>query len=113
MIGLSTESSHMVVNVDGLMPPVPSPPVNAEVENIREESTVVVNDKAIDISEDEEDQENEPLIASAECRICQDECPIKTLESPCACSGSLKVLCVFIIVSFREKLPTYICFFLI
>lgn len=94
MIGLSAESSHMVVNVDGLMPPVPSPPVNAEVENIREESAVVVNDKAIDISEDEdeEDQENEPLIASAECRICQDECPIKTLESPCACSGSLKVL---------------------
>lgn len=83
----------MVVNVDGLMPPVPSPPVNAEVENIREESTVVVNDKAIDISDDE-GQENEPLIASAECRICQDECPIKTLESPCACSGSLKVLCV-------------------
>lgn len=97
MIGLLTESSHMVVNVDGLMRPVPLTPVNSEVENAGSETpepsgsaaaVVVANDKAIDISDEEE---NEPLIASAECRICQDECPIKNLESPCACSGSLKV----------------------
>lgn len=94
MIGLSTESSHTVVNIDGLMRPVPLPPVNAEVESMRSESpepSMVANEKAIDISdEDEDENENEPLIASAECRICQDECPIKNLESPCSCSGSLK-----------------------
>uniref|UniRef100_A0A1J3INP6 Putative E3 ubiquitin ligase SUD1 n=1 Tax=Noccaea caerulescens TaxID=107243 RepID=A0A1J3INP6_NOCCA len=92
MIGLLTESSHTVVNVDGLMRPLPLPPVNAEVESMRSESpepSMVANEKAIDISDEDED-ENEPLIASAECRICQDECPIKNLESPCSCSGSLK-----------------------
>lgn len=91
MIGLSTESSssQMVVNVDGLKRPVPLSPVNAEVEEMRSES-LVVNDKAIDISDEGED-ENEPLIVSAECRICSDESPVENLESPCACSGSLKV----------------------
>ncbi|XP_039069284.1 uncharacterized protein LOC120215786 [Hibiscus syriacus] len=34
--------------------------------------------------------EEEPLVQSAECRICQDEDCIKNLETPCACSGSLK-----------------------
>ncbi|MBA0656590.1 hypothetical protein Goklo_008932, partial [Gossypium klotzschianum] len=36
------------------------------------------------------EEEEEPLIQSAECRICQDEDSIKNLETPCACSGSLK-----------------------
>ncbi|KAK8537585.1 hypothetical protein V6N13_096599 [Hibiscus sabdariffa] len=34
--------------------------------------------------------EEEPLIQTAECRICQEEDSIKNLETPCACSGSLK-----------------------
>ncbi|KAE8707412.1 RING/FYVE/PHD zinc finger superfamily protein isoform 2 [Hibiscus syriacus] len=34
--------------------------------------------------------EEEPLIQAAECRICQEEDDIKNLETPCACSGSLK-----------------------
>ncbi|KAK8657688.1 hypothetical protein V6N13_035915 [Hibiscus sabdariffa] len=34
--------------------------------------------------------EEEPLIQTAECRICQEEDGIKNLETPCACSGSLK-----------------------
>ncbi|KAI3513388.1 hypothetical protein L1887_20719 [Cichorium endivia] len=34
--------------------------------------------------------EDEPLIQSIECRICQEEDTIKNLEVPCACSGSLK-----------------------
>lgn len=38
---------------------------------------------------DEDDEE--PLIQMAECRICQEEDHIKNLETPCACSGSLKV----------------------
>ncbi|ONK73890.1 uncharacterized protein A4U43_C03F620 [Asparagus officinalis] len=34
--------------------------------------------------------EEEPLIQTVECRICQEEDHIKNLETPCACSGSLK-----------------------
>ncbi|KAK4762343.1 hypothetical protein SAY86_008111 [Trapa natans] len=34
--------------------------------------------------------EEQPLIQMGECRICQDEDTIQNLESPCACSGSLK-----------------------
>ncbi|KAJ3677379.1 hypothetical protein LUZ60_003103 [Juncus effusus] len=35
-------------------------------------------------------EEESPLINIAECRICQEEDQIKNLESPCACTGSLK-----------------------
>ncbi|KAL3511124.1 hypothetical protein ACH5RR_030525 [Cinchona calisaya] len=38
----------------------------------------------------EENEEEAPLIALAECRICQEEDSSNNLESPCACSGSLK-----------------------
>ncbi|CAM8942184.1 unnamed protein product [Rhodiola kirilowii] len=34
--------------------------------------------------------EEEPLLQTAECRICQEEDRVKNLETPCACSGSLK-----------------------
>ncbi|CAM8936438.1 unnamed protein product [Rhodiola kirilowii] len=34
--------------------------------------------------------EEEPLVQTAECRICQEEDRVRNLESPCACSGSLK-----------------------
>ncbi|KAE9595615.1 hypothetical protein Lal_00030562 [Lupinus albus] len=34
--------------------------------------------------------EEEPLIQMSECRICQEEDGVSNLESPCACSGSLK-----------------------
>ncbi|KAF6171852.1 hypothetical protein GIB67_007373 [Kingdonia uniflora] len=34
--------------------------------------------------------EEEPLIQNVECRICQEEDHINNLETPCACSGSLK-----------------------
>ena len=36
-------------------------------------------------------EETEALIGMVECRICQEEDLAKNLESPCACSGSLKV----------------------
>ncbi|KAK7855783.1 putative e3 ubiquitin ligase sud1 [Quercus suber] len=35
-------------------------------------------------------EEEEPLIQTVECRICQEEDSIKNLEIPCACNGSLK-----------------------
>jgi len=84
----------MVVYVDGLMRPVP---VLAEVEKIRSETpepsgvtTVVEDHNAIDIYGGDTTQEDDSLIWSAECRICQEESEIKNLESPCACNGSLK-----------------------
>ena len=36
-------------------------------------------------------EEEEPLIQTVECRICQEEDSVKNLEVPCSCSGSLKV----------------------
>uniref|UniRef100_A0A2N9J769 RING-CH-type domain-containing protein n=1 Tax=Fagus sylvatica TaxID=28930 RepID=A0A2N9J769_FAGSY len=36
--------------------------------------------------------EEEPLIQTVECRICQEEDSIKNLEIPCACNGSLKIV---------------------
>ncbi|KAB2609372.1 hypothetical protein D8674_012540 [Pyrus ussuriensis x Pyrus communis] len=35
-------------------------------------------------------EEEEPLIQTVECRICQEEDSVKNLEVPCSCSGSLK-----------------------
>ncbi|CAE6075388.1 unnamed protein product [Arabidopsis arenosa] len=35
-------------------------------------------------------EEEEPLLQSVECRICQEEDTTKNLEAPCACNGSLK-----------------------
>ncbi|XP_010554312.1 PREDICTED: uncharacterized protein LOC104824079 [Tarenaya hassleriana] len=89
-------SSHVVVYVNGLVRPVPLSPVHAEVENARSDAAgpsgsvaeAEEENRRIDISDGEADEE--PLIGFAECRICREECSIKNLESPCACSGSLK-----------------------
>ncbi|XP_010551546.1 PREDICTED: uncharacterized protein LOC104822125 [Tarenaya hassleriana] len=80
-------SDHLVVFVDRMVRPVPANPVRAETEspNAAGPSSSTSPDKAID-----EGGEEEPLIQSAECRICQEEDSVKNLESPCACSGSLK-----------------------
>ncbi|KAL8091515.1 uncharacterized protein LOC141690131 [Apium graveolens] len=45
---------------------------------------------AIDIEDNNGASEEEPLIQTVECRICQEEDSIKNLEVPCACNGSLK-----------------------
>ncbi|KAJ4711340.1 RING/FYVE/PHD zinc finger superfamily protein [Melia azedarach] len=39
---------------------------------------------------DEEMGDDEPLLQVGECRICQEEDSLHNLETPCACSGSLK-----------------------
>lgn len=78
-------SEHMVVNVDRLMRPVPSPPVESETP----EPSCIMEDNAVDIYKGEEEEED-PLVWWGECRICQEESAIKNLESPCACNGSLK-----------------------
>lgn len=91
----------MVVYVDGMMRPVP---VLAEVEKIRSEtpepSGLTAVDNAIDIYDGDTSTEDDSLILSAECRICQEESDINNLESPCACNGSLKVVFFFSFASF-------------
>ncbi|PQP93109.1 uncharacterized protein Pyn_31164 [Prunus yedoensis var. nudiflora] len=42
------------------------------------------------VGEEVVSEEEEPLIQTVECRICQEEDSVKNLEVPCACSGSLK-----------------------
>ncbi|PON57385.1 Zinc finger, RING/FYVE/PHD-type [Parasponia andersonii] len=51
--------------------------------------TCVINVEGVEEHYGPEDEE-EPLIRTAECRICQEEDTLKNLEVPCACSGSLK-----------------------
>jgi hypothetical protein len=40
-------------------------------------------------------EEQQPLVSMAECRICQEEDLIQNLDDPCACIGSLKVFFFF------------------
>ncbi|KAM3324173.1 hypothetical protein P3S67_005324 [Capsicum chacoense] len=53
-------------------------------------SSKMVKEKELAVDGEEEANEEVPLIGGAECRICQDEDSLNNLESPCACSGSLK-----------------------
>lgn len=48
-------------------------------------------DKVVVIVEHEDEDEQTALLGMGECRICQEEDSLNNLESPCACSGSLKV----------------------
>lgn len=78
---------HLILDVDRL-----SMPQNIEATRAAEGSG---SSESIEGKRDEErlvlEEEEEPLIQTLECRICQEEDHIKNLESPCACSGSLKV----------------------
>ncbi|XP_054808353.1 uncharacterized protein LOC129310520 [Prosopis cineraria] len=88
-------SDHLVVCVDRLLRPAAADPVShpAEVPSAdvagSSGSAPVVDDETRS-EHDEDCNEDEPLIQMAECRICQEEDGIKNLETPCACSGSLK-----------------------
>ncbi|XP_072982161.1 uncharacterized protein [Typha latifolia] len=80
---------HLVLHVDSLLKPgtettmeaekglVPAGASSPEGSHGKEEEELVIG-------------EEEPLIQMVECRICQEEDRIKNLETPCACSGSLK-----------------------
>ncbi|CAK9316707.1 unnamed protein product [Citrullus colocynthis] len=99
-------SDHLVLYVDRLIRPqtvdsVPNPtevvpllPVGGDLET---DSVGLSSSTTSTSNVDERAQENEgldgeddSLIQTAECRICQDEDVIRKLETPCACSGSLK-----------------------
>ncbi|KAG8663186.1 uncharacterized protein LOC110603577 isoform X2 [Manihot esculenta] len=78
-------SDHVVLYVDHLMRPDQVPP-----EPSAGPSSSTLNQETHAVALDQETQEDEPLIQVAECRICQEEDSVNNLETPCACSGSLK-----------------------
>ncbi|KAE8705370.1 RING/FYVE/PHD zinc finger superfamily protein isoform 2 [Hibiscus syriacus] len=81
-------SDHLVLYVDRLLMPVPLQPEESEAAPSTEipGPSCSVKEKEIVPGGEEE----EPLIQAAECRICQEEDSVENLETPCACSGSLK-----------------------
>ncbi|KAL8518717.1 hypothetical protein ACS0TY_009894 [Phlomoides rotata] len=79
-VGLSQPVSEAVGGMNGKKPEM----VGSSSSIAAEDDTVVV------AVADEEEDENAPLIGMGECRICQEEDSVNNLESPCACSGSLK-----------------------
>ncbi|KAE9605526.1 hypothetical protein Lal_00024831 [Lupinus albus] len=102
-------SDHLVLFVDRLLCPVPvdpvaqppqlpsdpspsPPPSQAEdaVAGPSESAPPVNHDDEAESENGEGGDEEDPLIQMGECRICQEEDGVSNLESPCACSGSLK-----------------------
>ncbi|KAK1376477.1 RING-CH-type domain-containing protein [Heracleum sosnowskyi] len=88
---------HLVLDVDRLVKPeiysglderrsLPPEMLAVGKSSSASSSAVGASDEAMDEAHDEE----APLLTMAECRICQDEDDISNMESPCACSGSLK-----------------------
>ncbi|KAL9227361.1 hypothetical protein vseg_003057 [Gypsophila vaccaria] len=89
-------SDHLVVRVDSLItsgslePGRGSEVVRSSGTSIHRASEPSTSVEHEDLGEDDVLGEEEPLILSLECRICQDEDSFKNLEAPCACNGSLK-----------------------
>lgn len=83
---------HLVVDVNRLVKPEISSGIDktSPVGNSLASSSAAV--VALNARMDEANDEEAPLINMAECRICQDEDAITNMESPCNCSGSLKVI---------------------
>ncbi|KGN51915.1 uncharacterized protein LOC101205076 [Cucumis sativus] len=97
-------SDHLVLYVDRLARPppldsIPNPPeavpllpVDGDLDSDSPLSSPTSASSVEERGEENEgsDGEDDSLIQTAECRICQDEDVIRKLETPCACSGSLK-----------------------
>ncbi|KAL3631167.1 hypothetical protein CASFOL_024151 [Castilleja foliolosa] len=85
---------YSVVNVNQLPKPeaVDSTGKKPEMVGSSTSSMAPNDDKVVVVvvMENEEVDEESPLIGMGECRICQEEDSLSNLESPCACSGSLK-----------------------
>ncbi|KAK4374572.1 hypothetical protein RND71_005249 [Anisodus tanguticus] len=86
---------HLVLRVDCLISPeslhsLPRPE-DTESSGGRFGSQTVGTSSGNDAKEDNgPGDEEEPLLQTVECRICQEEDSLKKLEIPCRCSGSLK-----------------------
>ncbi|KAL6513904.1 hypothetical protein OROHE_019360 [Orobanche hederae] len=83
---------HLVVNVNQLPKSEAGDPTGKKHEMVGPSSSVAAKDEkvVVMVMENEEADEQAPLIGMGECRICQEEDSLSNLESPCACSGSLK-----------------------
>lgn len=97
---------HLILNVDRIVTPVavrsvhdadvvgPSSGGSGALNGMEGTSGLGVgndeNGKRVVEDDEISDGEEEPLLQMVECRICQEEDRIKNLETPCACSGSLK-----------------------
>ncbi|XP_071707034.1 uncharacterized protein [Rutidosis leptorrhynchoides] len=79
---------HLVLDVNGLVKPVGEENINITEEMVGPSSRTNVA-RAIDENGASDDEEA-PLLATAECRICQEEDSVDILEAPCACNGSVK-----------------------
>ncbi|KAL9684487.1 hypothetical protein QQ045_021927 [Rhodiola kirilowii] len=85
-------SDHVVLCVDHFVNPKPLPSVqgtdsSGERSNTHPSQISTYNTGADDTEISDEEQ---PLMQTLECRICQEEDNSYNLEVPCACSGSLK-----------------------
>ncbi|GJN34023.1 hypothetical protein PR202_gb22656 [Eleusine coracana subsp. coracana] len=91
---------HLMVNVDDLSVPKPTE-VTGTFKNTTSGAALAQPSASVHTLlavGESMDSEEEPLLQMVECRICQEEDIIKNLESPCACTGSLKlVLCSMLI----------------
>ncbi|KAB5544498.1 hypothetical protein DKX38_012610 [Salix brachista] len=84
-------SDHVVLDVDRLIkPPVTEESVQAIVKEADAGPSCSRENEGTDGRVSGEEGEEEPLIQGGECRICQEEDSVSNLETPCACSGSLK-----------------------
>ncbi|XP_058744464.1 uncharacterized protein LOC131617102 [Vicia villosa] len=87
-------SDHLVLFVDRLVRPMPVEPLAQHPAQPAPEPVTPVNESPAGPSgsseEDDDEGEEEPLLQMGECRICQEEDSINSLENPCGCSGSLK-----------------------
>ncbi|KAH9777832.1 RING-CH-type domain-containing protein [Citrus sinensis] len=108
-------SDHLVLCVDRLLTPDSLPSMQGTESSASSEegsSSHSVDSPACVISMKEAEEhdvsnEEEPLIQTVECRICQEEDSIKNLEVPCSCSGSLKGkegIILIILHAFVERL---------
>ncbi|KAG0480390.1 hypothetical protein HPP92_011248 [Vanilla planifolia] len=82
---------HVVLHVDRLVDPQ-GETVQAGDSALSSCSSSSMSPSAVGLTVEEKIScdEEEPLIQLVECRICQEEDHVKNLETPCACSGSLK-----------------------
>lgn len=92
--------------VDRLVRPMPVEPLAQHPAQPAPEPVTPVNEAPAGPSgsseEDDDDGEEEPLLQLGECRICQEEDSINSLENPCGCSGSLKVHFCFLFYVFYK-----------
>ena len=94
---------HLLLNVDDLSIPEPNE-VTRALKNTSSGGTIEHPPSmahAILAMGQSMFSEEEPLLQMVECRICQEEDSIKNLESPCACTGSLKVHITPLLFFFR------------